>query len=233
MHNKIKFVKIVLVIFFLVALESILVIILLNGPGPDLVSTSLEKDRIEYNALKDINLKLDDLVEGYELDHNNTFSDEVEEIYYAKYFYNGSDQKNYTNINICLYKPHEEEAMVDRVASVEEMLDIYYEMYNHIYEEIPIKIGDESYIATIDFTNSTKDSITPGISTLIAFNVGDVTCHLNWGSENFDYIFDLAKIVEQRIYDYIDNSWWIKDKEKKERGGDVGWDEEERVNLKT
>jgi hypothetical protein len=203
MQNK-KLSKIV-VIFVIIGIAGVSMFYMMKDT--ELFATSSIKNDDEKTtsiSLKSLSLALNDLPEGYELYWDNTISDDEEVVYFAKFNYNGSEQEEYANISIWLYKPHKEEFMIERVNSLEETFDIYYEMYNHIYEEIPRKIGEESYIVTTDTTHSTKESIVPGISTFIALNIGEVTCHISWmQSENFDYLFDLAKIVEQKIYDNL------------------------------
>jgi len=164
-------------------------------------TTSLKIDSSKLDAidLKSLALTLEDLPEGYEFDAEGNASDDEEEASYIKFVYNGTEPEKYASLTVFLFKSIQSDQIINRVEHEKEVF--YYEFYN--VTEISREIGEENFIAVVDTSDSWKN-FAPGMITDITFKVSKIFCSIVWQSDdNFDFIFDLAKTIEQRIYDNI------------------------------
>ena len=196
MQNK-KLVKILAIIFFV---EIVVVSSLILSEEKGLLLTSLKSsEKLNLVELKSLCFTLDDVSEGYEfVDEFNDIGDE-EEAYLTRCFYYGSEPEKYADITVGLYRSMQEETTIDHVEDSRYMIN--YDYYN--VTELSYELGEENYIAIINASDSWRN-LEPGMFTLITFRVSKISCDLYWGSDdNLDYIFKLAEIIEQKIYDII------------------------------
>ena len=199
MHKKklMKFLAIFVIIILCVS-----VFFLTHENELSLSSTLIIEEKPVESKLKPYSLTLDDLPEGYEIEEDHNYGDEEENFYWIRFSYTGNETEKYAYISLSFTEDISNSSTIedDEIKKWREYVDFVF--YNAT--EIKREIGDDSYIVIHNTSDSLKDSFVPMIITSIFFRISNICCYLSWQQDNnFDYLFDLAKIVEQRMYDSI------------------------------
>ena len=193
--QKNKFTIIVIITFVFIAFLGINFFIL--NKSDDMYFSSIESINEEnyLTPLKQMCLNINDLPEGYVLDYEGNLCDEEEEFYGAYFNYNGIEEEKYSKITVNIRK------QLNSKNWVEDYKDTI-EFYFSFYEPISMNIGEENFAVKVDTRNSLKD-FDEAVTTSVMFKISDIYCFLSWKQQdNYDFFFDLAKKIEERIIEY-------------------------------
>jgi hypothetical protein len=212
MIQKNKLLKILVVIIVeVIAIAGLSVFFIINPENLSVTSLKINEEESFKSSLKPLSFTLNNLPEGYKVTGEDKFSYDreeawVEEYYYMTFEYSGSEPEKYANISLILERYNTSDTAASEFNDTKEF---YFYLFHNI-TEIPVKIGDQSFIAIINTSDVWPDLLDeanlniPVIENIaIAFRISNIDCSIEGRGDNFIFIFKLAKIVEQRINDSI------------------------------
>ena len=190
--SNVKFLIIVISILFISLSLSIATY---NNPIINFQNNDLKNEQIFTASLEDIILTEDDILDIFEFNASrsseqiNNKGDILEWYVHRFTTINISDAFEYQDISISLTKYNTTERAI-------KVVNGNLEKNMQSYTSSQIKIGDESYT----WNEGEEESLLEKRSYSIYFRVANVVCSLDtW--VNYSYTYELARIVEQRIYE--------------------------------
>jgi hypothetical protein len=211
MIQKNKLLKILVVIIVeVIAIAGLSVFFIMNSENLSMTSLKINEEESFKSSLKPLSFNLNNLPEGYKVTGEDKFSYDgeeagVEEYYYITFEYSGPEPEKYANISLILERYNTSDTAS---AGFDDTKEFYFYLFRNI-TEIPVKIGDQSFIAIIntsdvsdvwpDLLDEANLNIPVIENIAIAFRISNIDCSIEGRGDNFIFIFKLAKIVEQRI----------------------------------